>query len=226
MTERESRPQREAFKAKQEVLPFPAIDQIVLLGFAPVAVYLLVDWIGDVRTAIGASVAAAVIVFFVQRRLRKQVGVVFKLAMLGLAIFIASGAAGLILDSGKALWASDPIEDFIVGGIFAVSAVMGRPILSPVIRELFPQIADRLPSQHRVFMLITVVWAVKILLMGVLRVWLLDTLDVNDYVWLRMLIGWPINLVIFVWTAHRIQRAMREHSLATAQIQESDEVIR
>ena len=195
----------------------PSVDPVVTLSFAPVAVYLLVDWIADARPAIAASLAAAIAAVLIQRRLRRQVGVVFRLAMLGLAVFIASGIAGLVLDSGKALWASDPIEDFLVGGIFALSVLLRRPILSPLIRELFPQIAARLPPEHRVFMLLTAVWAVKILLMGVLRIWLLDTLEVNTYVWLRTVVGWPINAVLLLWTVQRIQRAMREQSLLAAE---------
>ncbi len=202
---------------------FPQVDPVVLLGFGPVAIYLFFDRVWDVRPAIAGAVLAAVVVFFVQRRLRPNHKVVFRLAVLGLAILIAFGVLGLIRDDGKVFWASDPIEDFIVGAIFAVSLVLRRPIVAPVIRELLPEVSDKLPADHRVWMRVTAVWTVKILLAGALRLWLLDSVDASTYAILRWPLGWAMNLVLFAWSAHAISGAIRDHALQQLRWGGSDE---
>ena len=196
----------------QRLEGFPRTDPVVLLGLAPVLLYLLIERTGDVRAAIAASVVAAVVVFVVQRRLRPQHKVVFRLSVLGLAIMIVFGVLGLIEKDGKTFWTFDPVDDFIVGGIFCLSLLLGRPIVSPVIRELFPQVAERLPGDHRIWVKVTAVWAVKILLTGLLRLWLLDAVDASTYAIIRLPIGWAINLVLFAWSAHVIAAAMSEYA--------------
>ncbi len=211
----------------QKIERFPQVDPVVLLGFAPVALYLFFDRVWDVRPAIAAAVIAAVVVFFVQRRLRPQHKVVFRLAVLGLAVIIAFGIAGLIWDDGKIFWASDPIEDFIVGTIFAISLFMRRPIISPVIRELMPEVADKLPGDHKIWMKVTAVWTVKILLAGVLRLWLLDSVDANTYAILRWPLGWAMNAALFAWSAYVVGGAIREYAVSQlrAESGEAGEVV-
>ena len=192
----------------------PQIDPVVLLGFAPVAIYLLFDRFWDVRPAIAGAVIVAAIVFVVQRRLRPKARVVFMISMLGLGLMIAFGIAGLIWDDGNLFWTADPVDDFATATIFLSSVVLGRPIVGPFARELFPDLADRLPGEHRVWRTITIVWGLKMLATGVLRLWLLDELDAGTYVWIRTLIAWPINLALFYWTLQRIRVAMAEIALA------------
>ena len=189
---------------------FPQIDPVVLLGFAPVALYLLFDNFVSVRAAIAASVVSAVIVFAVQRRLRPKVRIVFLISMLGLSLMILFGILGLIWDDGSLFWTSDPVDDFVTSAIFLGSVLIGRPIVGPFVRELFPQLADRLPGEHRVWRTITIVWGLKMLATGFLRLWLLDEIETDTYVWIRTLIAWPINLALFLWTFDRIKKAMDE----------------
>lgn len=197
----------------RKVEAFPQVDPVVLLGLAPVAFYLLFDNFVSVRAAIGASVVSAIIVFAVQRRLRPKARVVFLISMLGMGLMIIFGVVGLIWDDGSLFWASDPVDDFLTCTIFLGSVLIGRPIVGPFVRELFPALADRLPGEHRVWRTITIVWGLKMLATGLLRLWLLDTIEADTYVWIRTLIAWPINLALFLWTLRMIRGTMDEVAL-------------
>lgn len=195
----------------------PQADPVVLLGIAPTVLYILIDRLIDTRPAIAVCVASAIAVFLYQRRKLPRTSVVFLLGVLGSVLMIITGVLGLIQDSDKTFWTFDPIEDFIVGGIFLASVLLGRPIVSSVVRELFPSLRDRVPADHSVWTLITVVWGVKILATGFFRLWFLDVLeggldvwilgtwDVSDWAWLRTVTGGGVNVVLFVWTVQRLK---------------------
>ena len=200
----------------QKLESIPQIDPVVLLGFAPVALYLLFDRIWDVRAAIASAVIAAVVVFIVQRRLRPRARVVYMISMLGLALMIGFAIAGLIWEDGHLFWTADPVDDFATAAIFLGSVLLGRPIVGPFARELFPQLADRLPGEHRVWRTITIVWGLKMLATGFFRLWLLDTIETDTYVWVRTLVAWPINLALFLWTLDRIRKATDASALGRA----------
>ena len=224
-----AKPQKQARKAELEELELPAwvrklesipqVDPVVLLGFAPVALYLLCDRFWTLQAAIAAATIAAVLVFTIQRRLRPKVRVVFLISLLSLVVMIAFGIAGWIWEDGNLFWTADPVDDFLTAAIFLGSALFGRPIVGPFVRELFPDLADRLPGEHRVWRTITIVWGVKMLATGVLRFWLLEEIDAGTYVWIRTLIAWPVNLALFLWTLDRIRRTMRELALARGRAQ-------
>ncbi len=192
----------------------PQIDPVAVLGFGPTGAYLALNAIGGVRAAIAGAVVVGVIVWIVQRRLRPDIRVVRWLGMLSAALMIAFGVAGLIEEDGTLFWTSDAVDNFVIGGLFLFSALIGRPIVGPVLRELFPVIAERLPAQHRVWMKVTIVWGLKIVLSGLLRLWLLDQVDASTYAWIRLPIGWPINIVLFAWTFYVVDRAMQDAAIA------------
>ena len=194
----------------RKVEQFPQIDPVALLGLGPTAAYLAMDALIGVRAAIAGAVVVGVIAWVVQRRLRPNIRVVRWLGMLGAAFMVGFGIAGLVAGDGKLFWASDFVDNFVIGGLFLLSAIVGRPIISPVLRELFPMIAERVPADHRVWMKITLVWGVKVVISGLLRMWLLDQVDANTYAWLRLPIGWGLNVVLFAWTFYVIDRTMKE----------------
>lgn len=204
----------------------PQADPVVLLGIAPTLLYILVDRLIDTRPAIAVCVVSAVAVFLYQRRKLPRTSVVFLLGLLGSILMIITGVIGLIEDSDKTFWTFDPIEDFIVGGIFLISVIARRPIVGPLVRELFPTLRQRVPAEHSVWMLITVVWCVKILATGVFRLWFLDVLEggldmwilgtwsVSDWAWLRTVTGGGVNAVLFVWTIQRLRVASQKLAIA------------
>ncbi len=195
---------------------------MILLGALPVILYIVVDRLIDTRPAIGLCVVCTVGVFWYQKRTLSRTSVVFLLGALGSVLMIATGILGMVQDSAKTFWTFDPIEDFLVGGLFLLSALIRRPIVGPVLRELFPDMRRTLPSEHRIWLTITSVWAIKNLAMGAFRVWLLDSLgagmdmwilgvwDIDDYVWLRIVVGWPINIVLFGWVFYVVRRTVRQ----------------
>ena len=213
----------------------PQADPVVLLGIAPTILYILIDRLIDTRPAIAVCVVSAVVVFIYQRRKLPRTSVVFLLGVLGAILMITTGILGLIEDSDKTFWTFDPIEDFIVGGIFLISVLIRRPIVSSVARELFPELRQRVPAAHRVWTLITVVWGVKILATGFFRLWFLDVLeggldmwifgtwDVSDWAWLRTVTGGGINIVLFLWTVQRLRRASQELQIAAGRAERSDD---
>ncbi len=212
----------------------PQADPVVVLGIAPTVLYILIDRLIDTRPAIAVCVVSAIAVFLYQRRKLPRTSVVFLLGVLGSILMIITGILGLIEDSDKTFWTFDPIEDFIVGGIFLISVLVGRPIVSSVVRELFPSLRERVPARHRVWTLITVVWGVKILATGFFRLWFLDVLedgldvwilgtwDVSDWAWLRTVTGGGVNVVLFIWTVHRLRAASRQLAIAEGRAHRPD----
>ena len=211
----------------------PQADPVVLLGIAPTVLYILVDRLIDTRPAIAVCVISAIAVFLYQRRKLPRTSVVFLLGVLGAILMIITGVLGLINDSDKTFWTFDPIEDFIVGGIFLVSVLVGRPIVSSVVRELFPSLRERVPARHSVWTLITLVWGVKIVATGFFRLWFLDVLeggldvwilgtwDVSDWAWLRTVTGGGVNIVLFLWTIQRLKVAGDRLTLEAARAEHS-----
>ena len=209
-------------------LKIPQADPVVVLGIAPTVLYILIDRLIDTRPAIAVCVVAAIAVFLYQRRKLPRTSVVFLLGVLGSILMIITGVLGLIEGSDKTFWTFDPIEDFIVGGIFILSVLARRPIVSSVARELFPSLRAQVPADHGVWTLITAVWGVKILATGFFRLWFLDVLeagldvwilgtwDVSDWAWLRTVTGGGVNVVLFLWTLQRLRAVSSRLAIASA----------
>ncbi|MCY3567292.1 MAG: septation protein IspZ [Chloroflexi bacterium] len=191
----------------------PQVDPIAVLGVAPTLAYLIFNAVGGVRAAIAAAVIAGVIVYIVQRRLRPQITVVRWLMVFSVAFNVGFGVWGLIEGDGKVYWARDFIDNFVLGGIFLITVLIGRPVVSAVVRETFPALRDQLPADHRVWTRLTIVWGLYIALAGVLRWWILDQVSAETYALIRLPLGWGMGLVLMLWTFSDISRAIREVAL-------------
>ena len=191
----------------------PQVDPVALLGAGPTIAYLVLNAIGGVRPAIAAAVVVGVAVYIIQRRLRPQITVVRWLMVFSVCFNVGFGVWGLIEGDGKVYWARDFIDNFVLGGVFLLSVIVGRPLVSALVRETFPEIRGRMPSDHRVWIQLTIVWGLYIALAGVLRWWLLDQVSANTYALIRLPLGWGMGAVLMVWTFGALSRAMREVSL-------------
>jgi intracellular septation protein A len=191
----------------------PQVDPVAVLGIAPTLAYLVFDAIAGVRPAIAAAVIFGVIVYIVQRRLRPQITVVRWLMVFSVAFNVGFGIWGLIEGDGKVYWARDFVDNFVLGGVFLLSVVVGRPIVSAVVRETFPAIRDQMPADHRVWIRLTIVWGLYIALAGVLRWWILDQVSASTYAIIRLPLGWGMGAVLMIWTFSALSRAMRDISL-------------
>ncbi|MFN0147011.1 MAG: hypothetical protein ACKVT1_10895 [Dehalococcoidia bacterium] len=183
----------------------------LLASLLPIAVFwglsrgLNVDsWVA----ILGGFIASAA-VFYYNRKDR----LIGALTAFGFVVVGASAVAGIVWDSEKAYLASGPIADFLFVPLFAVSIALRKPLIGGIARELFPQVATRLPINAPVFVGLTIAWAVYNIVHGVFRVYLLRELSVGEYIiWSRVL-TWPVLAVLFGVSGWLIHRAAQRHAL-------------
>ncbi len=154
-----------------------------------------------------------VAVYAIQRHFRPQITMVRWLMVFSVAFNVGFGVWGLIEGDGKVYWARDFIDNFVLGGVFLISVFLGRPIVSALVRETFPDLRERMPADHRVWIRLTIVWGLYIALAGVLRWWILDQVSAGTYALIRLPLGWGLGLLLMLWTFSSLRRAMREVAL-------------
>ncbi|MDE2966938.1 MAG: hypothetical protein OXS30_05570 [Chloroflexota bacterium] len=206
-------PQPELPEWARKMEQIPQVDPVAVLGIGPTAAYLLFDAVVGVRGAIAAAVIVGLVVYVVQRRLRPQITVVRWLMVFSVCFNVGFGVWGLIEADGKVYWARDFVDNYVLGGVFLLSVLVGRPIVSAVVRETFPAIRDQMPADHRVWIRLTIVWGLYIALSGVLRWWVLDQVSASTYAIIRLPLGWGLGAVLMLWTFSTVSRAMREVAL-------------
>ena len=197
----------------EQIERMPRVDPVAVLGIAPTLSYLILDAVAGVRAAIAAAVIAGLVIYIVQRRLRPQITVVRWLMVFSVCFNVGFGVWGLIEADGKVYWARDFVDNFVLGGVFLLSVLLGRPIVSAVVRETFPDIGEQMPADHRVWTRLTIVWGLYIALAGVLRWWILDQVSAGTYALIRLPLGWGLGAVLMIWTFNAVSRAMRETAL-------------
>ncbi len=197
----------------EQIERMPRVDPVAVLGIAPTLSYLVLDAVAGVRAAIAAAVIAGLVIYIVQRRLRPQITVVRWLMVFSVCFNVGFGVWGLIEADGKVYWARDFVDNFVLGGVFLLSVLLGRPIVSAVVRETFPDIGEQMPADHRVWTRLTIVWGLYIALAGVLRWWILDQVSAGTYALIRLPLGWGLGAVLMIWTFNAVSRAMRETAL-------------
>ena len=154
--------------------------------------------------------------FFVQRRVQPNRGAIFWLAVLALVLLAGGSIVGWILDSDKAFFAASPVGDFITAAIFAGSLLLGRPLMGMVVREVFPGVREKLPADDRAFFKITAIFAMENLIMGIVRVWLLDEVSASVFPWISRGVGIPLRLALVWWSYQLIQRSIRRRAVEQA----------
>ncbi len=184
-----------------------SIDPAVWWSILPVLIFWATRQIASSQIAIGAGFAAAVIIFYLNRKREK--GILAWIALAGLVIVSGSAVAGLILDSEKAYLANDPIGDGITVLVALGSVLIGKPIIGLLACEIFPRLTRYLHYGDRVFVQVTLMLAAKDLTTGIARVFLLDALDTDGYLIFSRVVSWPINAVFFYLAYRMIQRAGR-----------------
>ncbi len=197
----------------QKADSIPQVDPVAVLGAAPTLSYLIFNAIAGVRPAIAAAVIVGVAVYAIQRHFRPQITMVRWLMVFSVAFNVGFGVWGLIEGDGKVYWARDFIDNFVLGGVFLISVFLGRPIVSALVRETFPELRERMPADHRVWIRLTIVWGLYIALAGVLRWWILDQVSAGTYALIRLPLGWGLGVVLMLWTFSSLRRAMREVAL-------------
>ncbi len=197
----------------QKADSIPQVDPVAVLGAAPTLFYLIFNAIAGVRPAIAAAVIVGVAVYAIQRHYRPQITMVRWLMVFSVAFNVGFGVWGLVEGDGKVYWARDFIDNFVLGGLFLLSVFLGRPIVSALVRETFPELRERMPADHRVWIRLTIVWGLYIALAGVLRWWILDQVSAGTYALIRLPLGWGLGLLLMLWTFNSLRRATREVAL-------------
>lgn len=175
-------------------------------GGIPVAVFWVANNLGPSSVAIALSFIAAAVVFMRNR----DSGVIRALSLLGFLIVAASAGAGLLLANDKAFAAQNIASDFAFVVISLGSVLVGKPLIGYVARELLPALRPHLLATERVFVILTLLNAFINLVTGVVRFWMLDVMDTNDYVILSRVIGIPTNLAFFGLAYLLIRRRLAE----------------
>jgi hypothetical protein len=184
----------------------------ILVTVLPVAVFWIVRQIAATQIAIGMGFATSLIVF---RYTRRQ-GVIGYLAVGGIVVVGGAALVGLVLDSDKAFLANDPVNDFIGFVLFMGSVAIRRPLVGLLTCEIFPKLTELVDPKHRVFYVLTVLWAVQNLGTGIIRIFLLDELSVDGYILWSRVVTWPIALALFALSAYMVGRVAQDHRLAAA----------
>ena len=184
----------------------------ILVSVLPVAVFWIVRRIAETQIAIGMGFATSLIVF---RYTRRQ-GVIGYLAIGGIVVVGGAALVGLVLDSDKAFLANDPVNDFIGVALFLGSVAIRRPLVGLIACEIFPKLTALVEPKHRVFYVLTVLWAVQNLGTGIIRIFLLEELSVDGYILWSRVITWPIALALFALSAYMVGRVAQDRRLAAA----------
>ncbi len=178
----------------------------VISGIFPVAVFFTLSRIAPAWLSVTGGFIAYAIVFYINRKNRFISG----LTAFGFVIVATSAALGIFTDNEKAYLASGPIADFLFIPVHIISAMMRRPIIGGLARELFPAYAGRLPADHRVFMGLSFAFAAHDLCQGIFRVVLLRELSVGEYIVYSRVLFWPVTATLIGLTVFLIYRAARQ----------------
>jgi hypothetical protein len=202
-------PREPRIDAPELVREIPTFNPLIFRSTWPILAFWVVRSLVSTQAGIIAGFATAVWVFIAHRR---QSGMVGLLAILGIVIIGGASIVGLILDSDKAFLASDAARDFMTAAFSLVSVVAGRPLVGIVAREASPRLATQLPENHRVFVQVTVGFAIVNIVTGVMRVFMLEAFDVTPYIILSRVATFPINMAFFTAGYFLIMRTARRAS--------------
>ena len=181
------------------------IDPMIWLSLAPIGVYWLTRQTLGTQAGISAGFVTALAVFWVMRGR----SVLAWLALVGIVVVAGASAVGLVLNSDKAYLANDPVSDFLMAAIMLGSLVPRRPLMGLLITQIAPRVRDTLAGGHRVFYLLTAIWAVQNLVLGTVRVAMLQELSPGQYLLGSRAVSWPLGVGLTVLSTYLIYRAMR-----------------
>jgi intracellular septation protein A len=182
----------------------------ILLTLIPIAVfYALFRLDAPTWVAIGGGFAASAAVLLTNRSDRLIGG----LTLFGFSILAITAVIGIIWGSEKAYLASGPISDFLFAPLYLVSILIGKPLIGGIAREMFPAYVAGLPPDHRVFVLLSLLWAGYDIIHGLARVYMLSNLSVGEYLIWSRLAAWPVSSALLAFSAWLILRETKRASM-------------
>lgn len=173
-------------------------DPHILIGFVPVAIFLIANALGPAQVAIGLSFVASFVVF-VKTPGR---GATRLLSVTGFAIVTVSAVVGILADNDRIFVAQNIGIDLAFAAMFGVSVLVGKPLIGLIAREAAPGIRPVLPLGDPVFVRLTLVNVAINLVEASLRVAMLLVLDANAYAVVSRVSAVPVT-VLFVAYCYR-----------------------
>jgi len=157
---------------------------------------------------LGIFLATAVgIGAYLYERNKERPGMIARLA---LAFVIIQGAVGLAFGSAKVYLAQPVILNLLLGLVFLVTTLRGKPFAGQFAEELYPFPPEVKASDtfKRAFARVSIVWAVYFLFRSVIRLYMLQW-SVDAFVIVNVITGFPIVAGLMSWSVWYITRYFR-----------------
>lgn len=186
----------------------------LLLSLLPAWIFLVVSRFAAPWAAIGAGFIATVAVY--ERTARSPL--VGGLATFGIAVVAVASLLGIAREDEKVYLAAGAVTDLLFVPAYFVSAIVRRPLVGGIAREMVPTIAGVLPLEHAVYRLLSLAWAVYYLAHGLVQAWLLGQLSVAEFVILSRVVLWPPTGLALLVTVAIIWRAANHAAALSSMI--------
>lgn len=158
---------------------------------------------------LGVLLATAVGVgaYFYERH-KQRPGMVARLA---LAFVIIQGVIGLAFGSAKVYLAQPVVLNLLLGLVFLVTTLRGKPFAGQFAEELYPFPPEVKTSDtfKRAFSRVSIAWAVYFLLRSIIRLYMLKG-SVDAFVVVNVVTGFPIIAGLMSWSVWYISRFFRQ----------------
>ena len=157
---------------------------------------------------LGVILATAVGVgAYLYERHKERPGMVARLAM---AFVIVQGVIGLAFGSAKVYLAQPVVLNLLLGLVFLVTTLRGKPFAGQFAEELYPFPPEVKESEtfKRAFARVSVAWAVYFLLRSLIRLYMLKW-SVDAFVIVNVATGFPIIAALMSWSVWYISRTFR-----------------
>jgi hypothetical protein len=191
------------------------VPTIIEASLVPTLLFYIFSLTLDLRWAFGAALMwsfAAVAVRFAGRR---RIPALLVLATTGLAV---RTAVFLVSESSFIYFVQPIIRTVITAAVFAMSAVIGRPLIARFACDFCPLAGDvrARPSVDALFRRLTYLWAAVNGLTAAISLTLLLTVSVGVFYGTANAAGWILIAVGVVVTVIDAVRTARREGLATA----------
>jgi intracellular septation protein A len=157
---------------------------------------------------LGVVLATAVGVgAYAYERHKQRPGLVARLA---LAFVLIQGVIGLAFGSAKVYLAQPVVLNLLLGLVFLVTTLRGRPFAGEFADELFPLPPEVKESDtfRQAFARVSIVWAIYFLLRSAIRLYMLKW-SVDAFVIINVITGFPIVAALMSWSVWYITRFFR-----------------
>jgi len=192
------------FALTRRLLPYLVESTVV-----PTVLFYVVDAATDTRSALLAGLAWSYVAIVRRVAVGRRVPVLLLLAALGLTVRTALYVG---TDSAVIYFSQEIIHDFATAAFFAISIVVGRPLVARFARDfcsLDPEVQRR-PALNRLFERVTYLWVGVNLASAVSQLSLLLTVSTPVYVGTSTVAAWTITATgaaLTIWDVSRTARA-------------------